>query len=290
VLEPATLDAMQGTSGVFHCAGMVSRRPSDAERLWQVHVTGTKNVLAAMTRLNVPRLVLASTSGTIAVSTDDTPLAEDAPTPLALISRWPYYRSKLFAERAALEATGVEVVCINPSLLLGPGDVRGSSTEDVRLFLEGKLMAVPQGGASFVDARDAAQALTLGMHKGKAGERYLISACNLSVRDMFGRLERLSGRKAPWLPLPKNIELAKAATRLAERMTARLGGKSPVTEADVDVAQHYWYCDWSKAKRDLGFQPRDPNDTLRDTVADLFARGVVLPRDAAEWRAAAANP
>ena len=70
----------------------------------------------------------------------------DAP-PIALLARWPYYRSKLFAERAALERNGprVEVVCVNPTLLLGPGDVHGSSTEDVRLFLERRDPAVPAG-------------------------------------------------------------------------------------------------------------------------------------------------
>ena len=68
----------------------------------------------------------------------------------------------------------------------------------MRLFLEKKIQAVPAGSVSFVDVRDAAEAMLLAYEKGRAGERYLVSGCNCSVRDFFGRLERLSGVKAPW--------------------------------------------------------------------------------------------
>src|SRR5579883_2304385 len=139
--EGSVRDAAAGCEGVFHCAGKVSRKPEDAEELYRLHVDGTRNVLAAARACGVKRVVVASTSGTVAVSSDPDHVAtETDETPLGLVSRWPYYRSKLFAERAALEANGngLEVVCVNPTLLLGPGDVHESSTEDVRLFLEGK--------------------------------------------------------------------------------------------------------------------------------------------------------
>ena len=97
--------------------------------------------------------------------------------------------------RFALERPGpLEVVSVNPSLLLGPGDVNGSSTEDVRLFLEGSIPAVPAGGLSFVDARDAADAMLRAMDRGRAGERYLVGACNLTFREFFARLGRVSGQ------------------------------------------------------------------------------------------------
>ncbi len=275
--------AAAGMDGLFHCAGLVSRRPSDAELMWNVHVIGTRVALAAAKAAGVKRAVVASTSGTIAVATDDRPRSEDDEVPVGLIARWPYYRSKLYAEAEADKANTQDfpVVIVNPSLLLGPGDARGSSTEDVRLFLEGKIQAVPAGGLSFVDARDAAAAMLAAMEKGRGGQRYLVSGCNLSVREFFGKLERLSGIRAPWLPLPRNAELARLAVRFSDRLAKALGGAQPVSEQDVDVAQHYWYCDWSKAAAELGFAPRDPLVTLRDTLDDLYARGVVWPRQEA---------
>ena len=175
------LDAAAGCDGVFHCAGVVSRKPEDAEALYRVHVTGTKNVVEAAKLASVKRLVIASSSGTVAVSDDpDHVGVETDDTPIGLLQRWPYYRAKLFAERAALEANGpdLEVVSVNPTLLLDPGDRNGSSTEDVRRFLERKLPATPSGGASYVDVRDAALGMLLAMERGVPGKRYLLGACN----------------------------------------------------------------------------------------------------------------
>ena len=130
--------------------------------LYELHVSGTKATLNAAKKSGVRRVVLASTSGTIAVSDDpDFIVANETNTPpIATIARWPYYRSKYFAEKAALDMNEpeFEVVAVNPTLLLGPGDVNGSSTEDVRLFLEQKFLAIPAGGLSYVDVRDAAEA------------------------------------------------------------------------------------------------------------------------------------
>jgi dihydroflavonol-4-reductase len=273
--------AAAGCEGVFHCAGKVSRRREDAEELYRLHVEGTTTVLDACAAVGVRRAVIASTSGTVAVSDAPHVGVESDPPPIGVIARWPYYRSKLFAERAALERNraGFEVVSVNPSLLLGPGDVHGSSTEDVRLFLEGAVPAVPAGGLSFVDVRDAADAMCRAMQRdrGRAGERYLVGGCNLTVADLFGRLSRVSGVRAPWVPMPRSRRLASLGASLVERLAARVGVPTRVDAVSVEMAQCFWYVDSSKAERELGWSARDPGITLHDTVSDLRDRGVVWP-------------
>lgn len=290
VLDRASVEAaLAGCDGLFHCAGRVSRKPEDAEALYKLHVEGTKNAVAACIAAGVRRVVVASTSGTIAVSDDpDRVSTEDDEPPIGLLNRWPYYRSKLFAEKAALEAHGtplaggagtLEVICVNPTLLLGPGDVNGSSTEDVRLFLERKIPAIPPGGLSYVDARDAANAMLLAMERGVSGRRYLVGACNLTIKEFFGRLERVSGVRGPVLPMPRQgRELAKTGAELLERLSARVGIPVAVDPLSLDMAHFYWYLDASLAERELGWEPRDPVETLVDTVRDLEERGVVWPR------------
>ena len=282
VLDLGSLvDAAKGCDGVFHCAGRVSRNPEHAEELYRVHVQGTKNVLEAAKNAKARRVVHASSSGTVAVSDDPERICtEDDDTPLGLIQRWPYYRAKLFAEQAALGYSGdggFEVVCVNPTLLLGPGDVNASSTEDVRLFLERKIPAVPPGVMSYVDARDAAEAMRLAMERGVAGRRYLVGAVNLTIREFFARLERVSGVRAPWIPVPRSPALAKVGAELAEKLAARLGFAMPVDPTSLDMSQHYWYLDASRAEQELGWIARDPMTTLADTVEDLRTRGVVWP-------------
>jgi dihydroflavonol-4-reductase len=274
--------AAQGCVAAMHCAGRVSRRPQDAEAMYRLHVEGTRVTLDACAEAGVRRVVIASTSGTVAVSDDPDHVGhEDDAPPVGIVSRWPYYRSKLFAEQAALERDrpGFEVVSVNPSLLLGPGDVNGSSTEDVRLFLDGAVPAVPAGGLSFVDARDAAEAMRLALEHGRPGERYLVGASNLTVREFFARLSRISGVRSPWLPMPRSRELARAGAGLLERLATRVGVPARVDAVSVEMAQCFWYLSAEKAERELGWTARDPGVTLHDTVEDLRSRGVVWPRD-----------
>jgi dihydroflavonol-4-reductase len=278
---PSVRAAAAGCDGAFHCAGKVSREEADAEAMFRVHVEGTKLTLDALKEVGVRRVVYASTSGTVAISEDASDVRDEgALTPTELLARWPYYRSKLYAEQVALERNVADfaVVSVNPSLLLGPGDVHGSSTEDVRKFLERKIPFAPGGGIAFVDARDAAEALVLAMDRGAAGERYLINAANMSLGAFFGRLERMSGVKAPDLRLPRTgATLAGLSADLLGRAAKLLGAPKPLDKVSAEMAQYFWYCSAAKAERELGWTARDPNETLADTIADLRERGVVWP-------------
>ena len=119
--------ALDGVDRVYHLAGMVSHKPSDGHRMYAVHVDGTRVLCEAAARAGVKRIVMSSTSGTIAASkrADEMP-DESSTAPLDIIGRWPYYTSKLYQEETARRhcADKVELVMINPSLLLGPGDDR----------------------------------------------------------------------------------------------------------------------------------------------------------------------
>lgn len=275
-------DAFAGCSQIVHAAGNVSRDPKDAEALFSVHVVGTKNVLDAAREAGAKKAVVISTSGTVAVSDDaDFVATETSETPITLIQRWPYYRAKLFAEQAAFARNdpSFQVVCLNPTLLLGPGDLLGSSTEDVRLFLERRVPFVPPGGLSFVDVRDVAACVPSALERGRAGQRYLLGAVNMTMREFLGRLERASGVKAPVLPVPRAPELARAGLSILKDAMDRVGMRMPLDAVSADMSQFFWYLDATLAETELDFAPRDPQLTLHDTVQDLRARGVVWPEE-----------
>jgi dihydroflavonol-4-reductase len=282
--EDAVAESARGADGAFLTTGKVARNKDAAGELHRLHVEGTRTALTGLQRAGVRRVVVASTSGTIAVGTDpDRIFDESAHAPLEIIAPWPYYRSKLYAEREALAKNqpGFEVVVVNPSLLLGPGDLRESSTSDVRLFLSRSVPAIPGGGVAFVDVRDAAEGMRLAFEHGRPGERYLLNGKNLSVAAFFSRLERISGVKGPVLPMPRSRPVALGLGKLYMRAVKAMGGDPPVDETSLEMSQYFWYCDASKAERELGFTARDPGETLRDTIDDLVARRVVyLKRDA----------
>lgn len=284
VLDSAAVaESARGCEGAFLATGKVSRDRDAGEELHRAHVLGTRAALAGLRAAGVPRVVVASTSGTVAVSANSAQIADEGgQVPLSLVAMWPYYRTKLYAEREALEVNCPEfqVVLVNPSLLLGPGDLRESSTGDIRLFLQRSIPAIPGGGIAFVDVRDAARGMWLAFERGRAGERYILNAKNMTVAAFFQRLSRIAGVKAPALHMPRSRPLAIGVNRLFSKALRAIGGEPPVDEVSVEMAQYFWYCSSSKAERELGFSARDPGETLRETVADLIERKVVFPKRA----------
>ena len=260
--------AVRNVSAIFHLAGKVSRDNNDAAAMNKVHVEGTRILCEAATEAGVQTMLLASSSGTIAVSKDDEILDETYPQPVDIISQWAYYASKYYQERTALDnfdGDGRKLVILNPTLLLGPEDERLSSTKIVLDFLARKIPYSPSGGLSIVDARDAATAFINALDKGEHQEKYLLGAANMTFAEFFGRLERLSGVSAPMLKLPKR--LAVGGSSLIESVFTNWGKTSPVASKEVEQAEHFWYFDSSKARESLGFQPRDPQETLHDTIS-----------------------
>jgi dihydroflavonol-4-reductase len=260
--------AVEGVAEIYHLAGRVSRVKEDAHEMYALHVEGTRVLCEAASRAGVKSIVLASSSGTIAVTEEgDVVPDEDWPTPLDIISRWPYYASKLYQERVALQnfsGKGRRLVIMNPSLLLGPGDERLSSTKVVLDFLARKIISVPKGGLSFVDARDAAQAFYAAMRQGEHGERYLLGAANWTFTEFFGRLERITKVPGPLLSLPS--KLAVHGARAFESLFRHWNLAPLIEPGEIEMADRFWYLDASKATRDLGFAPRDTSETLLDTV------------------------
>src|SRR4030095_12768069 len=260
--------AVEGIGEIYHLAGKVSRDRQDARHMYEIHVEGTRLLCDAAKAAGVKSIVLASTSGTIAVTKEgDFIPDESAPVTLDIISRWPYYASKAYQEMAALErfhGKGLRLVIMNPSLLLGPGDDRLSSTKIVLDFMARKISAVPTGGLSFVDARDAAKAFQVAMKKGRHGERYLLGVANWTFERFFGRLARLTKVAAPRFALPAKVMVG--GSKLVDSLFRQWNFASPVEPGAVEMAQYFWYLNCTKASRELGFRPRDPGETLHDTV------------------------
>lgn len=260
--------AVEGVTEVYHLAGKVSRENDDAREMYKLHVDGTRLLCDAARKAGVKTIVLASSSGTIAVTEkgEVTP-DETYPPPLDIIARWPYYASKAYQEMAALErfnGKGLRLVIMNPSLLLGPGDDRLSSTKIILDFMARKISAVPNGGLNFVDVRDTAKAFRTAMQKGRHGQRYLLGAVNWTFVKFFDRLERLTKVASPRLAFPSKFAVTGA--QVIDSLFRQWNLASPLQAAEIEMAEYFWYFNHNKARRELDFSPRDPGDTLNDTV------------------------
>jgi dihydroflavonol-4-reductase len=262
--------AVRNVEAIYHLAGRVSRDNEDAAKMNKIHVEGTRILCEAAKETGVKTFVLASSSGTIACSEVEEIMDETYPTPLEIILRWAYYASKFYQEKTALEnfdGKGAKLVILNPSLLLGTDDERLSSTKPVLDFLARKIPYTPSGGLSFVDVRDTATAFINALEKGRHQEKYLLGAVNMTFAEFFGRLERLSKVSAPVLRVPK--KLAMAGSNLIDSLYKNWNKRSPIQPKEVEQAEYFWYFDSAKAQEELDFAPREPQETLQDTISYL---------------------
>jgi nucleoside-diphosphate-sugar epimerase len=271
----AWADQLPPLAGIFHFAALVRHSRRNAEEVYTTNVEGTLNVvrLAAEHRC---RVVMLSTSGTVGCFDNlDEQADETADFCEETVATWPYYHSKIIAERRAREladSLGVELVFIRPPMLLGPGDHRYRSTANIIRMLNGKLPALLRGGIHFIDIRDAISAIWRAMELPKARPVYHLAGMNSSIEEFFGLVEEVSGVRAPRMILPYG--LAHFIAVADEWIGMGLKGEplhyflDPVV---VEMASHYWGLTSLYAASDLGYESRDPLVTLGDTVDWLRA-------------------
>ena len=267
--------AMTGVERVFHCAGLVSLRARDTDRVFQVNVLATRTLLEECLRANVERVVFTSSVAAIGPAPHGG-TADESQVFTAGHLGIPYVNSKHEAETEALRlaAHGLPLVCVNPTFVYGRGDVHGGSTSLVRRFLLGRIPVYTDGAINVVDVGDVARGHLLADEKGEPGERYILGNRNYTWERLFADLARVSGVEPPPLKLPPPVAL-----RMAELLELA-PGRAPVTAVEVRSASQWWAYRNTKAKRELGWTTSPHEDTIEATVqwylereGDRMARG-----------------
>lgn len=267
-------DALPPLHTVFHLAAVVHHSRRDHATATRTNVEGTQNIVALGRRLGA-RTVFVSTSGTVGCS-DDPAAAPDEHAPFCerQVARWPYYASKIAAERAARalvpEAAGL--VILRPPVILGPGDGRFRATGNVVRLLRGRLPFSLPGGMHFVDVREVVSALLAAAEHPEPQPVYHLPGHASGLQAFFVALARVAGVRPPRFVLPKAAGLALA--RLDAGL-GRLWRGAPlhlfVDEVVVEMGCSFWGLTSRYAARDLRHAPRPAEETLRDTVAFVRA-------------------
>lgn len=273
--EPDTLcRAVEGCSTVFHVAADYRLWARDGTELYRSNVDGTRNLLEAARQAGVERFVYTSTVGCIGVPEGG---IGDETIPVTLDSmRGDYKRSKFQAEQIALDfaARGMPVVVVNPTAPVGDHDVKPTPTGRIILdFLKRQMPAYVDTGLNFVDVRDTARGHLLAAERGKPGERYILGGDNLTLADVFARLERLSGLPAPRVRIPY---AAAYAAGVCSTGWAWLTGSEPRAPLDgVRMARKKMWVSTEKARRELGFAAGPVDAAFARAIEWFRTRGYV---------------
>jgi dihydroflavonol-4-reductase len=263
IRDPVALErAVKGCDLVFHTAAFVSFRREDAADQTAVNVGGTQAVAGACLRAGVGRLIHTSSVAAIGYRDDSALVDESVPFnwPQSLAYRW----TKHLGEMEVLSAArrGLDVVVLNPSVIVGPGDRYLHGGQYVRDSSRGKLFAYPFGGVNMVGISDVVEGHLAAAERGRCGERYILGGVNLTHREAFALLASVTGGRRPVLPVPRPLVFAVAA---AAELAAAVTRTTPLITRDLvaGVGRYQWFS-IAKARAALGYNPRPLEQSLRD--------------------------
>ncbi|MBN7809881.1 NAD-dependent epimerase/dehydratase family protein [Algoriphagus sp. H41] len=195
------VEAMQGIDLVIHSAGLVSFLSKDKERLYEVNAQGTANLVNAMLTAGVGKLVHVSSVAALGRSPEVREVDEK--------SKWvesdlntEYAVSKYWAELEAWrgEQEGIDLIVVNPSVLLGKASSGRSSTSIYSYVLDENRF-FPKGDLNYIDVRDAAKITRQLVERKAWGERFVLNREAIPFRQFFAEIAAVFGKKAPTIPL-----------------------------------------------------------------------------------------
>ena len=168
-----------------------------------------------------------------------------------------------------MAAEGLPVVVVNPTAPVGPWDVKPTPTGRIILdFMRGRIPAYLDTGMNLVDVEDVAEGHILAMESGISGQRYLLGNENVSLREMFGKLQEITGRRAPRWRVP--FWLALAAGYLDQAVEGKMLSREPrIPVEGLKVAKSPMYVDCGKAVRELG-QPQSAVESALEKAVRWF--------------------
>lgn len=257
---------LTGCDTLYHAAADYRLWCADPSAMYESNVAGTRNILEAALQQGVRKAVYTSSVGTLGNPGDGTPGDETTPVSFDDMNG-DYKKSKYLAEREAeaFQRKGLQVVIVNPSTPVGPGDIKPTPTGRIILdFLEGRMPAYLDTGLNIIDVDDCARGHILAAQKGSPGSRYILGNENLTLRRIFALLSEITGLPAPRIRLPYLPVLLAAYANLA---LARITGTPPrIPLAGVQMAGKMMYFDSCKAVRELGLPQRSAREALSRSV------------------------
>jgi dihydroflavonol-4-reductase len=265
--------AMADCEVVFHMAAVYSYARRDSALMQTVNVDGTRAVLEVAARGRRRRVVHTSSCATCGPVAGRAATERDLPTTADLAI--PYKRTKLAGEQLALSAAadGLDVVVVNPTVPVGPGDLRPTPT--------GKMVAdVAQGRATAYLARSALNVVAVedvavghlrALEHGRSGERYLLGGENLTIREVFALIATSAGRRAPRIGVPWSAAYAAAlVANAALRPLDREPQMLLVDEVRSGRVPHLF--DDSKARSELSYVSRPTAEALAGAARSALAQ------------------
>ncbi len=270
--------AVEGCRFVFHAAAVYGFWAPDPSVIYDVNVTGTRHVLAAVAEAGTERMVYTSTVGTVGLqdAARGVPATEDAVADVRHLFGH-YKRSKYVAEHEVLRAAGqgVPVTLVLPTFPLGPRDRRPTPTGKLVLdFLNGKIPGYVDTSLNVAHVDDLARGHLLALERGRVGRSYIVGGTNLSMRELLSTLAEVTNLPAPRLQFPRSFALA--AGMVSDVVQGRLLRREPFVPLEAArMSTTNMIFDDRRARDELGYHSRSPVEAVESSARWFVDHGYV---------------
>lgn len=262
--------ALTGCRHIYHVAAHYALWAREPSVFYDINVQGTVNLMEAAREAGIERMVYTSTIGAIGLPPEGGVGTEETPVSLSQMAG-DYKRSKYLAEQEVLKfaRAGFPVVIVNPSAPVGAGDVKPTPTGQMIVdFMKGRMFAYMETGMNLIDVDDVATGHLAAMERGRIGERYILGNRNMTLKEIFEILSRLTGVPVPRVKLPRGMVLPLA--HLNRWLADYVSHRPPrIPLEGVKMAKYKMHYDCSKAVRELAL-PQPPVEVALEKAVRWF--------------------
>lgn len=262
---------------ILHVASMVTVNPDYNQKLMDINVGGTKNIIEkCLKHSECKKMVYVSSSGAIPELPKGQKIREVKQFDSEKVVGW-YSKTKAMATQAVLDAVkkeGLNACVVHPSGILGPQDYAiGETTGTIIKIINGEMPVGMRGSFNLCDVRDLAAGCIAAADKGRTGECYILGNEEVTLKEMCELLDKdlHCGTCKLYLPLG----LAKLLAKQMEKKAEKTGKKALMTTFSVYNLERNNTFDYSKAKKELGYHTRSYAETLHDEAVWLKEEGKI---------------
>lgn len=259
--------AAEGCDAVIHCGADTRVWPSRSETVKNTNIEGTKNIVRAVYKHRVQRLLYVGTANSFGFGSKENPGTEESPY---LCARYglDYMDSKYEAQQFILDEVrnnGLPAVILNPTFMLGPYDSGPSSGAMLVALYHRKVPGYTGGGKNYICAKDVAVTLANALTKGRIGECYILGNENLSYREAFEKMASVIGVPPPAFPIPPVFAILWG---LISTLVGTVSRRVPVVSYPLTlIACDEHYFSPAKAIRELDL----PQTPIEQGIAECFS-------------------
>lgn len=243
-------EALEGIDYVYHCAAMVSFDPKDREKMMQINIEGTANVVNASLEKGIKKLCHVSSIASLGRVEQGKEITED--------TFWKsspqnsnYAISKYGGEREVWRGTeeGLKAVIVNPSIIIGMGDP-GKGSSKLISTIDGMSLFYSNGINGFVDVRDVVRSMILLMKSPIENERFIVNGANYSYRKLFELIALNLNKPKPRFAIPSVV--LGAWWRIAKLRNLITGDAPIITKETVRTSKHQYVYSGKKLTEKTG--------------------------------------